>query len=100
MKAAIHPDSKITQFICACGNQFTALSTLGGSHHVEICSACHPYFTGREKLMDTAGRIEKFNRRYKRGAKAEGAADAKAEGAAVIKAPPSAAPEPAAAAKS
>jgi large subunit ribosomal protein L31 len=67
MKEKIHPESKPTQFICACGNKFTALSTLGGDHHVEICSQCHPFFTGKEKLIDTAGRIEKFNRRYKKG---------------------------------
>lgn len=64
MKVKIHPESKTTEFICACGNKFSALSTLGGSHHVEICSNCHPFFTGKEKLIDTAGRIEKFNRRY------------------------------------
>ena len=71
MKPTIHPESKPTQFTCACGNSFTALSTLGGSRAVEICSVCHPFFTGKEKLIDSAGRIEKFNRRYQRGAAAK-----------------------------
>jgi large subunit ribosomal protein L31 len=70
MKPGIHPESKPTQFTCACGNSFSALSTLGAPRTVEICSMCHPYFTGKEKLIDSAGRIEKFNRRYKRGVKA------------------------------
>jgi large subunit ribosomal protein L31 len=68
MQEKMHPESKATQFICACGAKFTALSTLGGDHHVEICSQCHPFFTGKEKLIDTAGRIEKFNRRYRKPA--------------------------------
>jgi len=71
MKPQIHPDMKATKFVCACGNYFSAQSTIGGEKHVEICSMCHPYFTGKEKLVDTAGRIEKFNRRYKRGDHAE-----------------------------
>ena len=71
MKPDIHPEMQPTQFTCACGNTFSALSIIGGQRHVEICSACHPYFTGKEKLIDSAGRIEKFNRRYKRGDHAE-----------------------------
>ena len=67
MKPEIHPELHPTKFTCACGNTFTAMSTIGTERHVEICSACHPYFTGKEKLIDAAGRIEKFNRRYKRG---------------------------------
>jgi large subunit ribosomal protein L31 len=69
MKPDIHPEYKETVFQCACGSSFKALSVLGGTHHMEICSACHPFFTGKEKLIDTAGQIEKFNRRYaKKGA--------------------------------
>ena len=64
MKSGIHPEYKETHFQCACGHKFTAMSVLGGEHHMEICSACHPFFTGKEKLIDTAGQIEKFNRRY------------------------------------
>jgi len=66
MKPDIHPDFKETKFTCACGSSFTAMSTLGGDVHTDICSACHPFFTGKEKLVDSAGRIEKFNRRYNR----------------------------------
>ena len=64
MREGIHPEYKETRFMCACGNKFTTMSTLGGEHHMEICSACHPFFTGKEKLVDTAGQIEKFHRRY------------------------------------
>ena len=66
MKAEIHPEYKETHFSCACGNAFHTMSTLGGEHHVEICSNCHPFYTGKQRLVDTAGRIEKFNRRYGR----------------------------------
>jgi large subunit ribosomal protein L31 len=82
MKPDIHPEMKATKFVCACGNAFSALSTIGGERHVEICHMCHPYFTGKEKLMDTAGRIEKFNRRYKRGDHAPGAVAAGAQSSA------------------
>jgi large subunit ribosomal protein L31 len=68
MKPEIHPEFKATKFSCACGNTFTAMSTIGGDVHTDICSACHPFFTGKEKLVDSAGRIEKFNRRYNRPA--------------------------------
>ena len=68
MKAETHPEFKETTFTCACGNSFKAFSTMGGSVHTDICSACHPFFTGKEKLVDSAGRIEKFNRRYNRPA--------------------------------
>ncbi|MCZ6748929.1 MAG: 50S ribosomal protein L31 [SAR324 cluster bacterium] len=70
MKPDIHPEFKETTFRCACGNTFTAMSTLGGEHRMEICSNCHPFFTGKEKLIDTAGRIEKFRRRYAKKANA------------------------------
>lgn len=70
MKPDIHPEYKETVFSCACGNTFTSRSTVGGHVHTDICSACHPFFTGKEKLIDSAGRIEKFNRRYNRTATA------------------------------
>ena len=69
MKPEIHPETKETTFTCACGSSFKASSTMGGEVHSDICSACHPFFTGKEKLVDTAGRIEKFNRRYNRESK-------------------------------
>jgi len=63
MKEGIHPEYKTAVVSCACGNTFTTRSTLD-SIHVEICSACHPFFTGRQKLVDTAGRVERFRRKY------------------------------------
>ena len=49
---------------CSCGNTFTTRSTLGKPLHVEVCSACHPFYTGKQKVMDTAGRVEKFRQKY------------------------------------
>lgn len=63
MKAEIHPDYFETAIRCACGNEIKTRATVKDLH-VEICSACHPFYTGKQKLMDTAGRIEKFNRKY------------------------------------
>jgi len=63
MKAEIHPDYFETQIRCACGNEVQAYSTIKDIH-VDICSNCHPFYTGKQKLVDTAGRIEKFNRKY------------------------------------
>ncbi|MBI5837999.1 MAG: 50S ribosomal protein L31 [Candidatus Eisenbacteria bacterium] len=63
MKAGIHPDYKTSKILCACGNVIETRSTMG-SHHVEICSNCHPFYTGKQKLMDTAGRVERFRRKY------------------------------------
>lgn len=64
MKAAIHPVYDEVRVHCACGNTFTTRSTHKSDIHVEICSACHPFYTGKQKLMDTAGRIERFRRKY------------------------------------
>ncbi|HEX8213469.1 MAG TPA: 50S ribosomal protein L31 [Longimicrobium sp.] len=66
MKADIHPNYKTTQVRCACGNTFQTRSTTD-EISVEVCSQCHPYFTGKQKLMDTAGRIERFRQRYAGG---------------------------------
>jgi len=63
MKEAIHPDYKPAKIMCNCGAVIETRSTRG-DFHVEICSNCHPFFTGKQKLMDTAGRIEKFKTRY------------------------------------
>ncbi|HWD00271.1 MAG TPA: 50S ribosomal protein L31 [Candidatus Sulfopaludibacter sp.] len=65
MKAGIHPAYNEINVICACGHAFKTRSTHKGDMRVEICSSCHPFFTGRQKLMDTAGRIDKFERKYK-----------------------------------
>ena len=65
MKPNIHPEYKECTVSCDCGNTFVTCSTVGDIK-VEICSACHPFFTGKQKLIDSAGRIEKFNRKYRR----------------------------------
>jgi large subunit ribosomal protein L31 len=63
MKKDIHPKYHTTKVTCACGNTFETRSTVTDLH-VEICSACHPFFTGKQKLVDSAGRVEKFLRKY------------------------------------
>ncbi len=63
MKPDIHPEYKVGTVTCACGNSFQVRSTVGDMN-VEICSACHPFFTGKQKLVDSAGRVEKFMRKY------------------------------------
>ncbi len=70
MKAAIHPEYKEIAVACSCGNKFTTRSTMGKpALHVEVCSECHPFYTGTQKIVDTAGRIEKFRNKYNTGAK-------------------------------
>ncbi len=72
MKPDIHPEYHKIKATCACGNEVELGSVLT-EMHVEICSACHPFFTGKQKLIDTAGRIEKFKKKYaKHLAKKEG----------------------------
>jgi len=68
MKPEIHPNYDEITVACACGNSFKTRSTTGEDLHVEICSECHPFFTGKQKLVDTAGRVDRFNKRYARGA--------------------------------
>jgi len=63
MKEGIHPNYNEINVKCACGNTFTTRSTRK-EIFTEICSACHPFFTGKQKLVDTAGRVERFNKRY------------------------------------
>ncbi len=75
MKGGIHPDYHEVTVHCACGHTFKTRSTQKGALlRVEICSNCHPFFTGTQKLMDTAGRIERFRRKYANAAKTEKAA--------------------------
>ena len=69
MKEGIHPEYKQTKITCACGNVIETGSTKENIQ-VEICSNCHPFFTGKQKLVDTGGRVEKFNRRFNRTTKA------------------------------
>ncbi len=63
VKSGIHPDYKVLTVTCACGNKFETRSTRD-KINVEICSQCHPFFTGKQKLLDTAGRVERFRRKY------------------------------------
>jgi len=63
MREGIHPKYETAQIVCACGNVIETRSTVR-KIHVEICSSCHPFFTGKQKLMDTAGRVERFRRKY------------------------------------
>ena len=76
MKAEIHPDYVEVNVSCACGNTFKTRSTKKGDIRLEICSNCHPFYTGKQKLVDTAGRVERFNKKY--GKKAEKPAEAAA----------------------
>ena len=64
MKAEIHPKYDTVSVRCSCGNNFETRSTIPGSLNVELCNECHPYFTGKQKLVDTVGRVERFNKRY------------------------------------
>ncbi len=66
MKTEIHPEYAETQVTCSCGNTFTTRSTKLGEMHVELCNECHPFYTGKQKLVDSAGRVERFQRRYGR----------------------------------
>jgi len=71
VKADIHPEYKTAKVTCSCGNTFETRSTTGDIH-VEICSACHPFYTGKQKIVDTEGRVERFYRKYgKKPAKAQ-----------------------------
>lgn len=65
MRPGIHPEYKKSVVTCVCGNTYVSKSTVGDIK-IEICSACHPFFTGKQKLLDTAGRVEKFNKKYSR----------------------------------
>ena len=71
MKSKIHPDYVECTVTCGCGNTFTTRSTRA-KISVEVCSACHPFYTGKQKFVDTAGRVERFQRRYGLAAKSEG----------------------------
>jgi large subunit ribosomal protein L31 len=64
MKANIHPEYTEINVVCSCGNTFTTRSTLGQELHVEVCSKCHPFYTGKQKIVDSGGRVDKFRRKY------------------------------------
>lgn len=94
MREGIHPDYPPATVSCACGNSFVTRSTRG-DFQVDVCSACHPYYTGTQKLIDTAGRVDRFRKRYSAGEAAKASAEerkkTKAEAAAAA-APEAAAP--------
>jgi large subunit ribosomal protein L31 len=64
MKADIHPQYQDIKVTCSCGNEFSTRSTLNDELHIEVCSSCHPFYTGKQKIVDTAGRVDKFRRKY------------------------------------
>ena len=65
MKKDIHPEYVTTTVTCTCGNSFETKSTVtSGEIHAEVCSACHPFYTGKQKIMDTGGRVARFEKRY------------------------------------
>ena len=64
MKESIHPEYQQITVTCSCGNSFTTRSTIGQDLHLEVCSSCHPFYTGKQKMVDTAGRVDKFRKKY------------------------------------
>ena len=72
MKADIHPNYAQITATCSCGNVIETRSTLGRDIHLEVCSACHPFYTGKQKMVDSGGRVERFRRRFGTRATAQG----------------------------
>lgn len=64
MKADIHPNYGPMKVTCSCGNAFVTASTLAKDFHVDVCNACHPFYTGKQKMVDTGGRIDRFTKRF------------------------------------
>lgn len=64
MKEGIHPNYVEIDVTCSCGNSFKTRSTYGRPLHIEVCSSCHPFYTGKQKIVDTAGRVERFRQKY------------------------------------
>ena len=64
MKPSVHPEYNEINVSCTCGNVFKTRSTLGNDLQVEVCSSCHPFYTGKQKIVDTAGRVDKFRKKY------------------------------------
>ncbi|HWQ37795.1 MAG TPA: 50S ribosomal protein L31 [Burkholderiales bacterium] len=66
MKSGIHPEYREITVTCSCGNTFKTRSTYGRDLHIEVCAVCHPFYTGKQKIVDTAGRVERFKQKYAR----------------------------------
>ena len=66
MKKDLHPDYSEVNITCSCGNKFSTGSTICKDFSIDICSVCHPFYSGKQKLVDTAGRVEKFKKKYAR----------------------------------
>jgi large subunit ribosomal protein L31 len=64
MKASTHPEYSEITVVCSCGNTFKTRSTVGRDLQIEVCSSCHPFYTGKQKIVDTAGRVDKFRKKY------------------------------------
>jgi large subunit ribosomal protein L31 len=64
MKPGIHPEYKEVKVTCSCGNSFTTRSTASRDLQIDVCAACHPFYTGKQRIVDTAGRVEKFRQKY------------------------------------
>ena len=64
MKQAIHPEYNEITVTCSCGNTFQTRSTVGRNLNLDVCSACHPFYTGKQKIVDTAGRVDRFRQKY------------------------------------
>lgn len=77
MKENIHPDYKQIKVTCSCGNRFETSSTMGRDLSLEVCSKCHPFYTGKQKIVDTAGRVDRFQQKYGLRGKSKAAAEKK-----------------------
>ncbi len=69
MKANIHPKYEEITATCSCGNTISTRSTMGKDIHLDVCSACHPFYTGKQKMLDSGGRVDRFNKRFGNRAK-------------------------------
>jgi len=76
MKEGIHPEYKEINVACSCGNAFVTRSTAGKNLHLDVCSKCHPFYTGKQKIVDTAGRVDRFQQKYGRRGSKEGSSQA------------------------
>jgi large subunit ribosomal protein L31 len=76
MKSGIHPEYKLTQVTCSCGNTFTTRGT-AETLHLDLCNQCHPFYTGKQKLVDSGGRVERYKQRYAKTAEKKAAAEKK-----------------------